>query len=73
MSDEPAGCKRCGRAVFAKHLNDDGLCSFCRPEALERAEKARQREEEAAAKAARELADQRTAAAEAVAQETPPA
>lgn len=41
--DEPAGCKKCGRAVYARHLNDAGLCSFCRPDAIERARKAEER------------------------------
>jgi predicted Zn-ribbon and HTH transcriptional regulator len=41
--DEPAGCKKCGRAVYARHLNADGLCSYCRPEAIERARKAEER------------------------------
>lgn len=47
MSEEPAGCKRCGRAVYAKHLNDEGLCSFCRPAALEKARKAEERQQAA--------------------------
>lgn len=73
MSDEAAGCKKCGRAVYARHLNDAGLCSYCRPEAIERQKKAEEREQAAAEKAARELAEQRQAAAQAAAQEAPPA
>lgn len=43
MSDEAVACKRCNRAVYARHVNDDGLCSECRPAALEKARKAEER------------------------------
>lgn len=66
MSDEAVGCKHCGRAVYARHVDEHGLCSECRPAALERAAKAEARaearvhaaEEKAAeAKAERDAAD----------------
>lgn len=59
MSDEPAGCKKCGRAVYAKHLDDHGLCSVCRPT---RAERAADRAHVAEEKAATDVAAQQVVA-----------
>lgn len=43
MSDDAVACTRCNRAVYARHVNDEGLCSFCRPAALEKAKRAEER------------------------------
>ena len=33
---EATTCKKCNRAVYAEHVDKDGLCVFCQPRGPER-------------------------------------